>query len=125
MSHLALPVRHQGMNTIATLVQNVSDLDAATTLWRTMLDTEPHTTTAYYVGFNVGGLEIGLAPAGPDGPGAPVPFTGVADLDAAVAAMTGVGATLTQQPTEVGGGTTIATVTDRDGPVLALIHRAG
>lgn len=113
------------MNTIATLVQNVSDLDTATTLWRTMLATEPHTTTPYYVGFHVGGLEIGLAPAGPDGTGAPVPFTGVADIEAALAAMVEAGATVKQQPTEVGGGTTIATVTDRDGAVLGLIHHAG
>jgi len=114
------------MNTIATLVQNVSDLDAATTLWRALLDTEPHTTTPYYVGFNVGGLEIGLAPANPAGPaapGAPVPFAGVEDIEAGVAALLAAGATLAQAPTAVGGGTTIATVTDADGATLGLIHR--
>ena len=118
------------MNTIATLVQNVSDLEAATTVWRALLDTDPHTTTPYYVGFAVsdgkgGGLEIGLAPAGPDGPSAPVPFSGVEDIAAAVATMIAAGATLKQAPTEVGGGTTIATVTDQDGATLGLIHRAG
>jgi predicted enzyme related to lactoylglutathione lyase len=113
------------MNTIATLVQNVSDLESATTVWRTLLGTEPHTTTAYYVGFNVGGLEIGLAPAGTAAPGAPVPFAAVEDIDAALAAMVAAGATVRQEPTEVGGGTTIATVTDNDGATLGLIHRAG
>lgn len=113
------------MNTIATLVQNVSDLDAATTVWRALLGTDPHTTTPYYVGFNVGGLEVGLAPAGPDGPTAPVPYSGVEDIAAAVDAMTAAGATLKQAPTEVGGGTTIATVTDQDGATLGLIHHAG
>jgi len=118
------------MNTIATLVQNVSDLDAATTLWRALLGTEPHTTTPYYVGFAVpigegAGLEIGLAPAGPDGPTAPVPFAAVDDIEAALAALTAAGARPKQAPTEVGGGTTIATVTDQDGATLGLIHRAG
>jgi predicted enzyme related to lactoylglutathione lyase len=117
------------MNTIATLVQNVSDLESATTLWRTLLGTEPHTTTAYYVGFNVGGLEIGLAPAGAAAgaaaPGAPVPFAAVEDIEAALAALIAAGATAKQSPTEVGGGTTIATVTEQDGATLGLIHRAG
>ena len=40
-------------------------------------------------------------------------------------AMTAAGATLKQAPTEVGGGTTIATVTDQDGATLGLIHHAG
>jgi predicted enzyme related to lactoylglutathione lyase len=113
------------MNTVASLVQSVSDLDAATTLWRALLDTEPHTTTPYYVGFNTGGLEIGLAPAGHDGPGVPVAYVAVDDLDQAVAALIEAGATLNQAPHEVGGGTSIATVTDRDGAVLGLIHHAG
>lgn len=118
------------MNAIATLVQNVSDLDAATTLWRALLGTEPHTTTPYYVGFTASGpsgsgLEVGLSPAGHDGPTAPVPFAAVEDIEAAVATLTAAGATLKQAPTEVGGGTTIATVTDQDGATLGLIHRAG
>jgi predicted enzyme related to lactoylglutathione lyase len=117
------------MNTVATLVQSVSDLDAATALYRALLGTEPHTTTPYYVGFAVSdsagnGFEIGLNPAGPDGATAPIPYVGVEDIEAAVAAVTAAGATLKEAPHAVGGGTTIATVTDPDGAVLGLIHRA-
>jgi predicted enzyme related to lactoylglutathione lyase len=55
----------------------------------------------------------------------PVAYVAVDDLDQAVAALIEAGATLNQAPHEVGGGTSIATVTDRDGAVLGLIHHAG
>ena len=112
------------MNTFDNIVYTVSDLDAAKTIHRALLNTEPHTDQPYYVGFNVGGVEIGLNPHGhQQGMTAPVPMIHVADIDAALIELQKAGATLAGAPRDVGGGTRIATVTDPDGNTLGLIQR--
>lgn len=111
------------MNTFDNIVYTVSDLDAAKTIHRALLNTEPHTDQPYYVGFNVGGVEIGLAPRSQPGRTTPVAHIRVADLDAALADVQAAGATLVDQPRDVGGGTLIATVSDPDGTLLGLIQR--
>jgi predicted enzyme related to lactoylglutathione lyase len=108
------------MNTLTSIVYPVRDLDAAKAIHTALLGTEPHTDQPYYVGFNVGGLEIGLSPqSGQEGL---VAYVGVADLDAAVAEVLEAGATLAAEPKDVGGGTRLATVTDPDGNTLGLIE---
>lgn len=122
MSHSSAGVRHEGMNTIHSIVYTVSDLDAAKAIHTALLGTEPHTDTSYYVGYNVGGVEIALAPNGSqESVPAPVAHVLVADLDAALAEVQQAGATLASEPTDVGGGL-IATVTDPDGNTLGLIQ---
>ena len=112
------------MNTLHSIVHPVRDLDAAKAIQTALLGTGPHTDEPYYVGFDVGGVEIGLDPHGHQkGLTAPVPYFLVADLDAAVAEVLEAGATLAGEPQSVGGGTRIATVTDPDGNRLGLIQR--
>lgn len=112
------------MNTFDNIVYTVSDLDAAKAIHTALLDTEPHTDQPYYVGFNVGGVEIGLAPRPADGQPTPVAHIRVPDLDAALTRVQNAGAILVEEPHDVGGGTLIATVGDLDGTVLGLIQRA-
>lgn len=111
------------MNTFDNIVYTVSDLDAAKTIHRALVDTAPHTDQPYYVGFNVGGVEIGLAPQSQEQRTTPVAHIRVADLDTALAEVQKAGATLVDQPRDVGGGTLIATVSDPDGNILGLIQR--
>ena len=68
------------MPTIQSLVIPVSDLDAAKAVYTALLG-EPHTDTPYYVGYNVGGFEVALAPG--DVSGGPVAYADVDDLEAA------------------------------------------
>lgn len=110
------------MNTIASIVYTVHDLDAATAIHTALLGIEPHTDQAYYVGFNVGGVEIGFNPQG--GQATPVAYVAVADLDTAFAEVQQAGATPADEPHDVGGGTRIATVTDPDGNTLGLIQHS-
>jgi predicted enzyme related to lactoylglutathione lyase len=113
------------MNTLQSIVHPVRDLDAATAIHTALLGIEPHTVQPFYVGFNVGGVEIGLDPHGHEkGLITPVPYFSVADLDAAVAQVQEAGATLASAPQDVGGGTRIARVTDPDGNTLGLIQRS-
>lgn len=112
------------MNTFDNVVYTVNHLEAAAALHAALLGTEPHTVQPYYVGFAVGGVEIGLRPAQPgEAPGA-VASIRVPDLAAALVALEAAGAVVVAQPLDVGGGTRIATVRDADGTALGLIERA-
>lgn len=113
-----------GMNTLFSIVIPVSDLKAAKAVFAALLGTEPDTDQPYYVGFKVGGVEIGLNPQGhQQGLTAPVPYFRAADLDAALAEVREAGATLAGSPQNIGDGTrmAMATVKDADGNTLGLI----
>ena len=70
--------------TIRTVVIPVSDLEAAKAVYTALLDA-PHTDEAYYVGYDVNGFEVGLAPDDPAG--GPVAYADVEDLDATRASL--------------------------------------
>lgn len=53
---------------------------------------QPYFDMPFYVGFNVGGFELGLHPEGEPGPGGVVVYWGTADIAAEVARITGIGA---------------------------------
>lgn len=111
------------MNTFDNIIYTVSDLDAARTIHRALLGTEPHTDQPYYVGFNVDGVEIGLTPRSPDGRTVPVAHIRVPDIRAALDEARDAGATLVDEPRDVGGGTLVASVSDPDGTILGLVQR--
>jgi hypothetical protein len=53
-------VKELSMNEgIKTLVVPVKDIEKAKTLYSTLLDVEPYTDEARYVGFRLGGVEVG------------------------------------------------------------------
>lgn len=110
--------------TIRTITIPVKDLDAARTLYRTLLGTGPYVDQPYYVGFRPDGApEVGLDPHG-DVTAGPVAYWHTGDLDASLAALTAAGATLERSPHDVGDGTLIATVRDNDGHLIGLYQAA-
>ena len=110
--------------TIRTITVPVKDLAAAKALYGTLLGVEPYVDEAYYVGFRPEGApEIGLDPHGDPAAG-PVAYHQVADIEAAVASLTGVGASLERSPHDVGGGNLTATLRDADGNVFGLFQAA-
>src|ERR1700684_3550097 len=84
--------------TFRSLVIPVSDLDAAKAIYTALLGA-PHTDQPYYVGFNVDGFEVALAPG--DTTGGPVAFADVEDLDATRATLIAAGATERSAPRRV------------------------
>jgi len=104
-----------------TVLYPVRDLDGAKALFTALFGFGPHADAPYYVGFSVDGSEIGLVPGGHDqGMTGPVPFFDVEDLQATLAALTAAGATVVQEPTEVGGGLQVARVVDTEGNDIGL-----
>src|SRR5205814_5040709 len=80
----------------SVVIYPVSDLAQAKTLYRTLLEVEPYVDEAYYVGFRVGDLEIGLDPHGHhNGMTGPVGYWPVTDIQHSLQLLLGAGA---QQP---------------------------
>lgn len=108
---------------IRTVLHPVSDLAAAKAVYTALLGVPPQTDDSYYVGFEAAGQHIGLVPGGgPQDMTSPVAYWHVADIEAKLAEVTAAGATIKEQPRDVGGGRLVATVTDPDGNVLGLLQ---
>src|SRR5438128_972037 len=108
---------------IKTMLFPVSDLDAAKAVYSALLGIQPQADSAYYVGYDVQGQQIGLVPGGgPQGMTSPVPHWHVSDIEAKLAEVTAAGATLKDAARDVGGGRLVASFTDPDGNVVGLIQ---
>jgi len=105
---------------IKTVLHPVSDLEAAKRVYTALLGVGPMADAPYYVGYDVGGQQIGLVPGG-DMAG-PVCYWHVADINAKLAEVMAAGATVQDPPRDVGGGRMVATFTDPDGNVLGLLQ---
>ena len=103
--------------TIRTLVIPVSDPEAAKAVYTALLDTDQ----AYYVGYDVDGFEVGLAPDDPAG--GPVAYADVEDLDATRASLLAAGATERSAPRQVAPEVRVCVLADTDGNPIGLRGR--
>ena len=107
---------------IRTITVPVKDLEAATALYSKLLGTEPYMSSPYYVGFRPeGSPEIGLNPNG-DVSAGPITYYQVADIKATVTELAAAGATVEQEPRDVGGGGLTAHLRDGDGNLIGLFQ---
>jgi predicted enzyme related to lactoylglutathione lyase len=109
---------------LRTTIYHVPDLDAAKTWYAQAFGVEPYFDQPFYVGFNIGGYELGLNPDVSDarpGPGGTVAYWGVDDVDAAVRHFVSLGAAVKVAPMDVGGEIRVATVADLFGNLIGLI----
>ena len=85
----------------------------------------PYFDEPFYVGFNVGGYELGLVPdeQAPAVRGeAGVAYWGVSSADSAFARLLDLGATAVEPVEDVGGGIRVATVRDPFGNLVGVIE---
>jgi predicted enzyme related to lactoylglutathione lyase len=106
--------------TIRSLVIPVSDLEAAKAVYTALLGA-PHTDQPYYVGYNVEGFEVALAPG--DVAGGPVSYADVDDLDATRAILLEAGATERSAPRKVAPESRVCVLADADGNPIGLRGR--
>jgi len=101
------------------------DLERAKAWYTEVLGIEPYFDEPFYVGFNVGGFELGLQPdaeAGLEGLGGNVAYWGVEHAEQAYDRLIALGATALHPVQEVGGGIKIAVVRDPFGNALGIIE---
>ncbi|MFL6672007.1 MAG: VOC family protein [Massilia sp.] len=111
--------RIQGLRTV---IYPVSGLADATAWYRSVLDKAPYFEQPYYVGFEVGGFELGLVPDGTPGTAGATAYWGTSDAQAEVARLTGLGAAVEMPVTDVGEGIRVATVRDPYGNLFGVIE---
>jgi len=97
------------------------DLAASTTWFSATLGVAPYFEQPFYVGYEVGGYELGLDPNADPADGA-CTYWGVTDADAALATLLAAGASARQGVIEVGEGIRVASVREPAGSVLGIIE---
>ncbi|MEC5216481.1 putative enzyme related to lactoylglutathione lyase [Actimicrobium sp. GrIS 1.19] len=107
---------------LRSAIYPVADLAAASSWYESVLGTAPYFSEPFYVGFAVGGFELGLLPDGTPGTGGPQPLWGVADAQHTIERLLALGATPLDPVTEVGGGIKVGAVTDPFGNRLGVIE---
>ena len=109
---------------LRTVIYAAPDLDGAKTWYSALLASEPYFDQPFYVGFNVGGYELGLDPNAPTPPGAggATAYWGVENLDVALARAASQEATVVSAAQDVGDGIRVATVADPFGNIIGLIE---
>ncbi|MGC5165553.1 VOC family protein [Luteimicrobium sp. DT211] len=100
-----------------SVVYTVTDVAASKAVF-TALFGEPDVDQPYYVGYGDGGQHVGITPSR-DGVTGPIPYWPVDDAAATVAALTAAGATVVQEPQDV-GGMLVAVVHDPDGGAIGI-----
>ena len=82
----------------------------------------PYFDEPFYVGFNVGGYELGLDPHATVADGSTLTYWGVAAIEASVTHLLELGATSHAAIQEVGEGIKVAALKDPFGNVVGLIE---
>jgi predicted enzyme related to lactoylglutathione lyase len=110
---------------LRTVIYRVPDLAAAKAWYTAAFGVAPYFDQPFYVGFEIGGYELGLHPYG-DKPvtvgNSVVAYWGVADVDVALRHMRDHGAEPHEPATDVGEGIKVGSVVDPFGNVIGLIE---
>ena len=110
---------------LRTVIYHVPELPRARAWYAAAFGAEPYFDEPFYVGFQLGGFELGLDPdcsrVSP-GEGGAAAYWGVREMSAAHAAFVAAGARVLEPPHEVGGGITVAMYADPFGNPIGLIE---
>lgn len=113
---------------LRTVIYRVPDIVAAREWYAKAFGVAPYFDEPFYVGFEIGGYELGLHPYG-DKPVTVgdnvVTYWGVPDVAAALQHLQEHGAAPHEPATDVGGGITVGSVVDPFGNVIGLIRNPG
>jgi predicted enzyme related to lactoylglutathione lyase len=122
MNSLVSRPHFHGLRTVSYYAPN---LDLAKAWYERVLGIPPYFDEPFYVGFSVGGYELGLDPDAsttPGGPGGSVVYWGVSDAQAALDRLLSLGATERTGVLDVGGKIKVATVLDPFGNIFGIIE---
>lgn len=109
----------QGLRTVIYPVGNLSEAKA---WYGQVLGKPPYFDEVFYVGFEVGGFELGLVPDGQPGSAGATAYWGTQDIEQEVARLSALGAQVETAVEDVGGGIRVATVRDPDGNLFGVIQ---
>ncbi|WP_394758725.1 VOC family protein [Flavobacterium sp.] len=109
---------------LRTTIYKVSDIANAKEWYTKAFETKPYFDESFYVGFNIGGYELGLQPEEQlilksDGV---VSYWGVDNIETEFDRFIQLGATSHEKPQNVGGEIIVATIKDPWNNIIGLIY---
>lgn len=107
---------------LRTVIYPVGDLKAGTAWYTHVLGVAPYFDQPYYVGFAVGGFELGLIPDGEPGSTGAQVYWGTPDAAAELARLEALGAAISSPLSDVGDGIRVGMVTDPFGNRFGVIE---
>jgi predicted enzyme related to lactoylglutathione lyase len=110
---------------LRTVVYRVADLEKAKAWYSEVLGKQPYFDQPFYVGFNVGGYELGLVPdakASTSRDSTGIAYWGVDDAKGAYERLLKMGATAHEPIQDVGEGIIVGAVTDPFGNIFGVIY---
>ncbi|MBT8257971.1 MAG: VOC family protein [Bacteroidia bacterium] len=113
------------MQGLRTCCYVVSDLEEAKKWYTNAFETEPYFDEPFYVGFNIGGYELGLMPEEREYEVKTdniKTYWGVDDISKAFNRLLKLGAKVEEEPFNVGGELMVATVRDPWNNLVGIIY---
>lgn len=110
---------------LRTTAYKVGDIEKAKEWYTLAFETEPYFDKPFYVGFNIGGYELGLQPEESQTPEkceSVVSYWGVTDIIETFTRFIGLGAVPHEEPQNVGGEIMVASVKDPWGNIIGIIY---
>ena len=109
---------------LRTAIYPVTDLPRAKQWYEKVTGVKPYFDEPFYVGFSVGGFELGLLPNGTPATTGPQPLWGVKNIAEELKRIIALGATELEPVTDVGEGIKVAALKDPFGNRLGLIENS-
>lgn len=106
---------------LRTVIYPAADLDATKASFTALLGVEPYFDEPFYVGYDLGGYELGLDPNADPAVGQ-VAYWGVPNAHEAYAELLAAGAQPGAPVNEVGEGIKVATVIETTGATIGIIE---
>ena len=110
---------------LRTTIYKVANLDAAKAWYAKAFQTDPYFDEPFYVGFNIGGYELGLLPEKKpttDKADSVLTYWGVENIEKEYQRIIDLGATVHEKPHSVGGPLMVGTMKDPWGNIIGLIY---
>lgn len=110
---------------LRTTIYKVQDINQAKEWYSKVFETEPYFDQPFYVGFNIGGYELGLRPSEQlidEKSESVATYWGVEQIDNAYKNFLEFGAIENEKPHNVGGEIVVATLKDPWGNLIGLIY---
>ena len=110
---------------LRSVIYFVADLAVAKDWYTDVFEVEPSFDEPYYVGYQIGGSELGLDPdltAGVPGPGGSIAYWSVVNIEATIARILGLEIEVIEPIRAVGGGIRLAVIADPFGNPVGLIE---
>ncbi len=110
---------------LRTVAYYVCDIKKAKEWYSDIFEIQPYFDEPYYIGFNIGGFELGLQPTEKETTtkdSGVIAYWGVENINEVYEKMIAKGAAEHEKPTNVGGDLMVASVFDPWGNIIGIIY---